>query len=90
MTLGEFMGAILPAPISGKLPGAAFAHSVLIESFQGMCGRGTVKSENRKRARRARGNRSRPVPLQALSARDSDELAVALRLGGGLRRNAPP
>jgi hypothetical protein len=71
------MGAILPAPISGKLPGAAFAHSFLIETFQGICGRATVKSENRKLARRARGNGRRPVLLQTLSARDSDELATA-------------
>ena len=77
LPLGEVMGAILPAPISGKLPGAAFSHSFLIEPFQGMCGRATVKSENRNLATRARGNRGRPVLLQALSTRDFDELATA-------------
>jgi hypothetical protein len=77
LPLGEVMGAILPAPISGKLPGAAFSHSFLIEPFQGMCCRATVKSENRKPARRARGNRRRPVLLQTLSTRDFDELAGA-------------
>jgi hypothetical protein len=77
LPLGEVMGAILPAPISGKLLGAAFSHSFLIKPFHGMCGRATVKSENRKLARRARGNRRRPVLLQTLSARDFDELARA-------------
>jgi hypothetical protein len=72
LPLCEVMGAVLPAPIAGKLPGAAFSHSVLIEPFQGMCGRATVKSENRKLARWARGNGRRPVLLQMLGERKED------------------
>jgi hypothetical protein len=65
--------------------GSCPVRSVLIEPFQGIRGRGPVKSENSNLATRARCNRGRPVLRQTLRTRGPDEL-LARR---GVRRGLP-